>query len=96
MIRKLFHDSGYLIVETEHDTTNIVCRHGHIYADGDYLFAALYNGSRSQRRNLRKLGEPTMDGDFGELTVRFHPDRFRDVARLMKPRQRDLHQVKVA
>lgn len=76
-IRKLFHDSGYLIVESEHDTTNIVCRRGHIYADGQHLFAAIYNGTRSERLQLRKLGEPVMDGDFGELTIRFHPDQLR-------------------
>lgn len=32
-------------------------------------------------------GTPVADGDFGELSVRFAPERFREVARLMLPRQ---------
>lgn len=86
-IRKKFAGSGYLIHESEDDTTNIVCRHGHIYADGQYLCAALYNGTRSQILRLRKLGEPIMDGDLGELTIRFEPRQFPDVARIMLPKQ---------
>ena len=95
-IRKQFAGCGYLIYESEDDTTNIVCRHGHIYADGEHLFAALYNGTRSQILRLRKLGEPIMDGDFGELTIRFEPRQFPAVARVMKPRQRDLAARQVA
>ena len=78
---------GYLVVDSNHDTTNLVCRRGHIYADGEYLVAALDAGTLAERRALRKVGTPVMDGDFGELSVRFRPGRFRDVARILLPRR---------
>lgn len=86
-IRKLFRDSGYLIVSNETDTTNIVCRRGHIYADGSYLVASMNAATPAESRALRRLGIVVMDGDFGELSVKFPLERFRDVARIMLPRQ---------
>lgn len=86
-IRKMFAGSGYRIEHCAHDTTNIVCQRGSIYADGQYLVAALTAGTPAQCRSLRKAGEPIADGDFGELSVRFAPVRFREVARLMLPKQ---------
>lgn len=93
-LKKKYAGAGYLIVESEEDTTNIVCRYGHIYADGDHLCASLDNGTRSQVLQLRKLGESVMDGDFGELTIRFPASQFKAVARVLKPRQRVLAKAK--
>jgi hypothetical protein len=86
-IRKLFAGSGFLIVSSEYDTTNIVCQFGHIYASGNWLIASMTSATPAQSRVLRRLGKVVMDGDFGELSVAFSPSRFREVARIMKPRQ---------
>jgi hypothetical protein len=86
-LKQLFRHDGFLIQESEDDTTNLVCRRGHIYSDGDDLVAALDRGTRAECMALRKLGDVLMDGDDGELSVRFNPTRFRDVARILKPRQ---------
>jgi hypothetical protein len=86
-LRKHFHGSGYLIVDSENDTTNLICRRGHVYSDGQRLVAALDGGTRAECRALRKLGTVIMDGDFGELSVAFNPSVFRDVARILRPRQ---------
>jgi hypothetical protein len=86
-LRQRFGGSGYLIVDSPDDTTNLVCRRGHIYADGGMLVAALDGGTPAELRALRKLGTPIMDGDFGELSVAFNPSVFRAVARILRPRQ---------
>ena len=86
-IHKLCRGTGYLIVESDHDTTNIVCKRGHIYADGKCLVAAIDGATKGESRKLRSIGEPVMDGDFGELSVRFHPSRLGEAARILKPRQ---------
>lgn len=86
-LAQLFPGSGYLIQESEYDTTNLVCRYGHIYQDGDSLCASLDGGTPDQVRKLKALGEVIMDGDFGELTVRFPLSRLREAARVLKPRQ---------
>jgi hypothetical protein len=88
-IRKMFAGSGYRIEDSAHDTTNIVCRRGSVYADGEFLVASMDAATPAESRALRKFGEPVADGDFGELSVRFPPERFREVARLMLPRQAD-------
>lgn len=90
---KLFRGRGYLITESETDTQNIVCRRGHIYHDGQGMVASLDNGTRSECMALRKLGTPIMDGDYGELSVRFSSTRFKDVARILLPRQKSLAQA---
>lgn len=79
---------SYIVTDSPHDTSNIQCRHGHIYADGDSLIASLDHGSRAQCMALRKLGTPIMDGDGGELSVRFDPKQFGQVARILLPRHR--------
>jgi hypothetical protein len=102
-IRKQFAGSGYLITDgaidvrgqylPDGDTANIVCHRGTIYADGNSLVAALTTLDRSECRALRKLGEVIADGgdEQGyEVSVRFPVSRFRDVARIMRPRQREL------
>lgn len=76
-----------MIVESPIDTIKIVCRFGHLYADGDSLLASLDSGSHIQARALRKLGVPVMDGSGGELTIRVPESKIRDVTRLLKPRQ---------
>ncbi len=86
-IRKLFGGSGFLVESSEHDTTNIVCARGHIYADGDRLIASLNRGTPAECRSLRGMGTVVMDGDFGELSIAFSPERFRDVARILRPKQ---------
>lgn len=86
-IKRLTRGSGYAIEESDYDTTNIICYHGHIYADGDMLVAAMDSADRSQSIRLRRLGDVVADGDLGELSVRFHPSRLGDVARILKPRQ---------
>jgi hypothetical protein len=86
-IRKMCAGSGYLIEESAHDTSNIICRRGSIYADGEFLVASMDAATSVESRTLRKYGEPVADGDFGELSVRFAPERFREVARLMLPKQ---------
>lgn len=86
-IQKRFRGRGYLIESSESDTTNIVCRRGHVYADGGALVAAVNGATRSERLRLAKLGEIIMDGDDGELSVKFPPAAFPAVARVMKPRQ---------
>jgi len=93
-LHQRFRGAGFLIVDSSSDTTNLVCRHGHIYADGDKLVAALDGGTPAQRRALRKCGTVIMDGDFGELSVAFNPSVFREVARILKPRQ--AYRAKVA
>ena len=87
MIKKLSRGTGYLVQESEHDTTNIICRHGHIYADGGFLVASLDCATIGQSRVLRKLGTTIMDGDCGELSVKVDPSKFRDICRILKPRQ---------
>jgi hypothetical protein len=89
-LHKLFRGRGYLITESEFDTQNIECRRGHIYHDGQGLVASLDNGTRAECMALRKLGEPVADGDFGELSIRFPVTLFKDVARIMLPRQASL------
>jgi hypothetical protein len=89
-LHKKFRGCGYLIVDSPDDTTNLVCRRGHIYADGDQLVAALDRGNVAECRALRKLGAVIMDGDDGELSVAFDPSAFRQVARILKPRQAKL------
>ena len=86
-LRTMFRGSGYLIVDEPGDTTNLICRRGHVYANGGQLVAAIDRGTVAECRALRKLGRPIMDGDFGELSVAFNPSVFRDVARILKPRQ---------
>jgi hypothetical protein len=88
-LHKLFSGSGYLIVDCAHDTTNIICARGTIYAEGMDLVASLDNGTPVECRMLRKHGTVVADGDFGELSVRFEytPQRFREVARIMRPKQ---------
>jgi hypothetical protein len=86
-LRQRFGGSGFLIVDSPHDTTNLICLRGHIYADGPMLVAALNRGTPAELRALRKLGTPIMDGDFGELSVAFNPSVFRAVARILRPRQ---------
>lgn len=81
--RKHFRGSGYLI--SDDDMPHVVCRHGHIYFDRG-LVASL-NGTRAQCMALRRLGEVVMDGDFGELSVRFDAAQLPDVTRIMLPRQ---------
>jgi hypothetical protein len=56
-IRKLSACSGYLIEGSARDTTNIVCRRGQIYSDGQHLVAALSAGTLAHCRSLRKYGE---------------------------------------
>ena len=86
-LRKRFAGQGYMITDSPIDTIKIVCRFGHIYADGDALLASLDSGSPLQARALRKLGTPVMDGQDGELTIRFPDSKICDVTRLLKPRQ---------
>lgn len=87
-LRKLFAGSGYLFVDSPGDTTNLVCRRGHIYADGkNDLVAALDGGTVAECSALQKLGVTIMDCDFGELSVRFSPTKLRDAARILHPRQ---------
>lgn len=93
MIKKLCRGTGYLIEESDYDTTNILCRHGHIYADGNHLIAALDAATTGQSRALRKLGEVVADGDCGELSVKIPPTLFRDVCRILRPRQKSLSAV---
>jgi hypothetical protein len=88
-IRKLCNGTGYAIEDSPHDTTNIICRHGRIYADGDYLVASMDCATPTQSKALRQLGESVMDGDFGELSVKFKTDRLREVARILKPHQQE-------
>jgi hypothetical protein len=85
---KKFGRDGYLIVESPSDTTNIVCQRGHIYADGDFLVASMDHATVAESAKLRKLGTPLMDGDFGELSIKFDPKEIRNVARILKPKQR--------
>jgi hypothetical protein len=66
---------------------------GHIYADGNSLIAALDGGTGAECMALRKLGTSIMNGDFGELSDRFLLHRFRDVARILKPRKATLAKV---
>ena len=40
-LRKHFAGSGFLIVDSAHDTTNLICRYGHIYSNGEMLIASL-------------------------------------------------------
>jgi hypothetical protein len=82
-----FAGSGYLIEESDHDTTKIVCQHGHIYADGNRPVAAIDHATPAESKALRRCGTVVVDGDDGELSVRFELSRFRDVARILKPRQ---------
>jgi hypothetical protein len=49
--------------------------------------AAIDNGTRAECMALRKLGRVIADGDWGELSVWFPLERFRDVARILKPLQ---------
>lgn len=86
-IRTLTRGSGYLIEDSEHDTTNIICYRGHIYVDGAWLIASIDNATMAESRALRKIGEPVADGDFGELSVRFKPKDLPKIAQIMKPRQ---------
>lgn len=87
-VKQLCKGTGYLIVESEEDTTNIICRFGHIYADGLQLCAATNPGADSLiLRRLKALGKPIMDGDDGDLTVRFPVSRFDEVCRILRPRQ---------
>lgn len=90
MIRRLAKGTGWLVQESDHDTTNIVCRYGHIYADGQSLVASLDCATKSQSRQLRKLGVVVADGDFGELSVKFPPAALGAVAAILKPRQKSL------
>lgn len=85
-LQRDYGSQGYLIIESDYDTTNLICRHGYIYADGDYLCASIQSATLSQAKALRKLGTPIMDGDEGELTVKFTPLAFRQVAKIMLPR----------
>jgi hypothetical protein len=86
-LRKQFQGSGYLIVDSDSDTTNMVCKSGHVYADGGRLVAAMDCATPAERRALCRLGTIIMDGDFGELSIAFNPSVFRDVARILRPRQ---------
>jgi hypothetical protein len=87
-IRELFEGSGFLIQSSEHDTTNLICQRGHVYADGDSLVASMNAATAVESRKLRKLANRVvMDGSFGELSIAFSPTIFREVARIMKPRQ---------
>ena len=88
--------SGFLIERSDDDTDNICAQFGHVYRDGRFLVASLdgwqncpgdEQESRRRARALRKLGTVIMDGDWGELSVRFASSRFREVARIIKPRQ---------
>lgn len=84
-LHKKFKKEGYLIVDSAYDTTNILCRHGHIYADGKMLVAALEDPS-IEPRALKKLGTVVMDGDDGEVSVKFALTMLPAVARILKPR----------
>ncbi len=88
-LRKLFHTFPYIITSSAEDTTNLEAHRGHIYADGDSLVAALDNGTRAECRALRQLGTPVMDGDDGELSVKFTytPATWRAVRTIMRPKQ---------
>ncbi len=86
-IREIAKRENYMIESHDYDTTNILCVRGHIYADGKYWVAAMDAATRAESRELRKLGEVIMDGDGGELSVKFAPARFREVANILKPRQ---------
>jgi hypothetical protein len=77
---------GYLIEESDHDTTNLICRFGHVYVDGGKFVASITAGTRAQTMALRKLGTVVMDGDRGELSVAFEKKAFREVAKILKPR----------
>ena len=84
-IKKLSRGSGWKITEHEYDTINLICKFGHIYQDGKFLVAAA--NDKSVVRKLKRLGTVVADGDFGEVSVKFHPDRFRDDCRLLLPIQ---------
>lgn len=91
-IRRLFRGCGFMFVDPEGDTTNLLCQKGHIYLDGTALVASMDAATAAESRSLRKLGRVVADGDFGELSVAFPIEKFRDVARIMKPKQAILHQ----
>lgn len=87
---------SYVLVDSDGDTTNLVCKYGHIYADGDYLVAvsdgwqdhpADQSACESRNRRLRSLGSVIMDGEYGELSVKIMPFRFRDAARVLCPKR---------
>lgn len=95
-IRKQFAGDGFLITDSPYDTTNIQCRRGHIFSDGGSLVAALTTRDRAECRALRKLGEVIADGGDEleyELSVRFPLSSFRDVAKIMRPRQAALSKI---
>jgi hypothetical protein len=85
-LKRLCVGTGYAIKESWYDTTNIVCRRGHVYADGDSYVACIDSPSNSERIRLGNLGEIVQDGDDG-INVRFAEDKFPQVARIMRPRQ---------
>lgn len=87
LLRKVTRGTGYLVVDSDEDTSNILCRHGHIYVDGEYLVASFDEATLAQSRAARKLGAAVSDGDFGELDVRFRPSMLPQMARIILPRQ---------
>jgi hypothetical protein len=89
-LKREFSGSGYVIEESDHDTTKIVCRRGHVYADGNWLVAAIDQATPAEAKALRKCGTVVADGEDGELSVRFALSRFREVARILKPQQAGL------
>jgi hypothetical protein len=88
-IKKLFREFPYIITSCAHDTTDMICARGHIYADRGKLVASLDNGTRAECRQLRLLGDAIMDGDDGELSVAFTytPATWQAVRRIMRPKQ---------
>lgn len=77
----------YAIAEDKSDTDNVICRRGHIYQDGKSFVAAIDGATLGESAKLRKLGQVIMDGDFGELSVKFPPSRMREITKVLKPRQ---------
>ncbi len=88
-LRKLFANLPYIFEAHAWDTTNMRCHRGHVYSDGEYLVAALDNGTRTECRALRRLGQVVMDGDDGELSVKFRytPETWQAVRKIMRPKQ---------
>lgn len=93
MITKLCQGSGFVVESSRYDTTNIICKFGHIYADGARLVASLDAPNQRRRQALKKLGDVIMDEwdkDEGPgcMSVKADPRQFRAVCTILKPIQK--------
>ena len=68
----------------------IPCKYGHIGPWGTDTLCASVEGHARVALKLKALPcvEIVQDGDFGEMTVEFRPEDFRQVAKIMRPRSR--------